>query len=222
MKTTAVGEPGEPKLKVVANGSMSEEDQAALDREEADYRALCVDDDDGAGSTGAGLIAIGVAKVPSKEEFFRTHPTMKFPINMVESRQGIDTAYLAVIKEMVEPMIGIGFRPSLFRLYLTITRQAVIRFVPVKIATDGKDPNSWNLSKEAALQRAMPRWTRMTADQAAQQYQVYSLETDAYPAPEWPAMTPQKLIGLAFRQRGHLIDSQTHPYFLKLIGREPV
>lgn len=184
----AIGEPGEPKLKVVANGAASEED---LDQEESDYRNLCLDDE-GGGSTGAGLIAIGVAKTPSKEEFFRTHATMKFPLNMVESRQGIDTAFLAVVKGMVEPMIGIGYRPSLYRLYLTITRQGVIRFVPIKIATDGKDPNSWNLSKEAALQRAMSRWTRMSPDQAAQQYQVYSLEAGAYPDPEWPEMTPQK------------------------------
>lgn len=200
-----------------AGAQLSAEQQAALDQEEADYRALSLDTDDGGSSTG-GIAAIGVAKVPDKEQFFRTKPEFVFRLYLATTQQGLNTAFLGVTRGMFEPMASIGIKCSPHRLYLTISKTGGLRLVPVRIDSD----NSWVTSKEAGLVQGLTHWTRMAADEDAGEYRSFPLLVGGYPDPIWPELTVPKIIHLAFRTKGRLVDSIEHPYFQRLLtGKEP-
>ena len=190
-------------------------DATELSEEELELRNLRIDIP-GGGSTGAGLTSISIAKTPPREQFFRTHPTHVLELHMIESSQGTDVAFLAVLPKMVQPLIAISFRPNPYRLFLTITRDGVLRYVPVRLPGDG-EWNAWHESKQQVLVEAREAWVRMTAGDG--RYDRYLLEPGVFPDPSWPEISMPRLIRLAFRDRGRLIDSTEHPYFQKLIGR---
>jgi hypothetical protein len=194
-------------------------DVEQLDEEELELRNMRIDLP-GGGPTGAGLTAISVAKTPGKESFFRTHPEHMLDTQLVTSARGLDVSFLAVAPVMVNAMIAIAYPPHPHRLYLTITREGILRFVPVRLPDDG-DWNVWQESKELALLQARKVWVRLATNTSEGRYQAFPLEEDVYPDPVWPTLNLARLFRLAFRGRGRLIDTLQHPYYLKLIGREP-
>jgi hypothetical protein len=194
-------------------------DVETLDEEEIELRNMRIDLR-GGGPTGAGLTAISVAKTPGKESFFRTHPEHVLDTQLVTSARGLDISFLAVAPVMVNAMIAIAYPPQPHRLYLTITREGILRFVPVRLPDDG-DWNVWQESKELALLQARKTWVRLSTNMSEGRYQSFPLEENFYPDPVWPTPNLARLFRLAFRDRGRLIDSPQHPYYLKLIGREP-
>jgi hypothetical protein len=209
--------PAPPAGGLQAKAQLGPEQQAALDQEEADFRALSLDDDDD-GTANAGIAAISIVKVPDREQFFRTNPDFVFRLYMAITQQGLNTAFLGVTKNMVEPMLSIGIRCYPHRLYLTISKTGGLRLVPVRIDSD----NSWTTSKEQGLVQGLSFWTRIAADEDAGMYRDFPLPAGAYPDPIWPALTVPKIIHLALRTKGRLVDTIDHPYFVRLLtGKEP-
>ena len=56
---------------------VSPEVQVKLDEEEQEFRSIRRDLPGVKGASAAGIVAISVGKVPSKNEFFRTHKTFR-------------------------------------------------------------------------------------------------------------------------------------------------
>jgi hypothetical protein len=66
----------EPKLKVVPDEQ--------LDEEEKEFHALRRDVPGVKGASAIGIVSINVAKTPGKNEFFRTHPTFRPVVPIVD------------------------------------------------------------------------------------------------------------------------------------------
>jgi len=88
-------ENSKPKLEVV------QPTPEELDEEEKEFRALRRDLPGVKGASAAGIVAIGVAKIPGKNEFFRTHPEFRPVVSIVDTKVGMEQQFFAVTDEMV-------------------------------------------------------------------------------------------------------------------------
>jgi hypothetical protein len=51
-------------------------------------------------------------------------------------------------------------------------------------------------------------------------YKVFPAPAGRFGDPQWPELKPSKILRLAFRDKGRLIDSVNHPLFLKWTARD--
>ena len=79
-----------------------------LDEDEREFRAMRLDLPGVKGAAAAGIVAISVGKAPTKNEFFRTHPTFRPITKIVDHEVGMERTYFAVAADMVEPLAAIG------------------------------------------------------------------------------------------------------------------
>jgi hypothetical protein len=101
-----------------------------LDEEEAEFARLRRDLPGVKGAGAVGIVAIGVGKVPGRNEFFRTHPEFRPVIPIVDLEIGMERKYFAVTDDMVSALAGIGITISNHTLYLTVTASGAVRLVP--------------------------------------------------------------------------------------------
>ena len=118
--------PAAPKLEIVP--PTPEE----LDAEEQEFRALRRDLPGVKGASAVGIVSIGVAKIPGRNEFFRTHKEFRPVVPIVDVEVGMDRHYIAVSDEMVEALAGIGITVTNHTLYLTVTSRGAVRIIPVR------------------------------------------------------------------------------------------
>jgi hypothetical protein len=191
-----------------------------LDEEEAEFRALRRDVPGAKGASAAGIVAIGVSKIPGKNEFFRTHPEFRPVVPIVDLEVGMERQYFAVSDAMAEALAGIGITVSDQVLYLTLTESGAIRIVPVRcVGADGA-MNEYARTKEIGLRKGIDGWVRLYTDQENKIYRVYPAPKNRYAEPVWPELKPAKIFRLAFRDKGRLIDSVEHPLFKKWAARD--
>ena len=96
-----------PKLELV-DPPLSAEDQAALDQDELEYRRLRRDLPGVTGAAAQGIVSVSVSKAPTKNEFFRTHPTFRPEVPLVNIEVGMEKQFFAVDPCMEMPLHGIG------------------------------------------------------------------------------------------------------------------
>jgi hypothetical protein len=187
-----------------------------LDEEEAEFTRLRRDLPGVKGASAVGIVAIGVGKIPGRNEFFRTHPDFcpVFPIVDVEA--GMERKFFAVDDAMVAALASIGIEVSDHTLYLTVTAGGAVKIIPVRVGSD----NEYVRTKEIGLVRGIDEWVRLYTDQKNGSYKVFTAPPERFPDPQWPALKPAKIFRLAFRERGHLVDSAEHPLFKKWAARD--
>ena len=71
-----------------------------------------------------------------------------------------------------------------------------------------------------ALIEAMEAWFRMYTDKANNAYKNFPAPVGRYGDPNWPDIKPAKIIRMAFRDKGRLIDSTEHILVQKWAGRD--
>ena len=192
-----------------------------LDAEEAEFQAMRRDLPGVKGSSGAGIVAIGVSKTPGKNEFFRTHSTFRPIVPMVDVEIGMQKHFFAVMPDMVAPLASIGITVSDHCLYLTITTRGAYKLIPVRQADENGDQNEYNRTKEIGLVAGIDEWVRLYTDLENHVYKVFKAPPERFPeAPNWPDLKPARIIRLAFKDRGRLIDGPEHPLFKKWTARD--
>jgi hypothetical protein len=196
-----------PKLELVT------EDE--LDEEEKEFRALRRDLPGVKGSSAVGVVAISVAKIPGKNEFFRTHPEFHPVIPLVDVEVGMEKQYFAVTDSMREALASIGISTSDHVLYLTVTAGGLVRIVPVRGPNADGEQNEYNRTKEIGLRDGMKEWVRLFTDQENHCYRRYPARPGRFADPVWPELTNAKIFRLGFRDKGRLVDSTEHPLFKK-------
>ena len=201
-----------PKLEIVS----SEE----LDEEEQEFRALRRDLPGVKGASAVGIVAIGVGKIPGRNEFFRTHPDFRPVIPIVDLEVGMERQFFAVTDEMVEALAAIGITVSLHTLYLTVTARGAVKIIPLRGADADGEQNEYNRTKELGLIQGTTEWVRLYTDQENRCYRVYPAPEGRFADPIWPALKHAKIFRLAFRDRGHLIDSPEHALFKRWAARD--
>ena len=154
-----------------------------LDEEEKEFRALRRDLPGVKGASAAGIVTIGVDKIPGKNEFFRTLPDFRPVFPIVNLEVGMEKQYFAVTDPMVEALAEIGITVSDHALYFTVTASGKRVIVPVRQAgADGEQDES-SRTKEIGLIDGIDAWFRLFTDQ----------ENHCY------TPSPRRLAGLASR-----------------------
>src|SRR6516225_345985 len=192
----------------------------ALDADEAEFRALRRDLPGVKGTSAAGIVAISVGKTPQKNEFFRAHREFRPTVPMVDIEVGMEKQFFVVTPDMVEPLSAIGITVTDHVLYLTVTARGAIRIVPVRQANADGEQNEYARTKEIGLIQGMDEWVRLYTDQENRCYKVYAAPAGRFSEPQWPELKEAKIFGLAFRDKGRLVDSAEHPLFKKWAARD--
>jgi hypothetical protein len=201
-----------PKLEIVNNEE--------LDEEEREFRRLRRDLPGVKGASAVGIISIGVAKIPGKNEFFRTHPEFRPVVSIVDLDVGMERQFFAVDPEMIEALASIGINVTDHTLYLTVTSRGATKIVPVRGANTDGEQNEYNRTKEIGLIQAETEWVRLYTDLENYCYKVFSAPAGRFAEPQWPVLKPSKIFKLAFHDKGRLIDSPEHPLFQKWAARD--
>ena len=191
-----------------------------LDEEEAEFARLRHDLPGVKGAGAVGIVAIGVAKIPGRNEFFRTHPDFRPVIPIVDLEIGMERKFFAVTDDMVAALASIGITVTNHTLYLTVTASGAVKIVPVRCANEDGEQNEYNRTKEIGLLSGIDEWVRLYTDQKNSCYKVYKAPEGRFSDPQWPELKPAKIFRLAFRDRGHLIDSPQHALFQQWAGRD--
>jgi hypothetical protein len=197
-----------PKLEIVSD--------AQLDEDEAQFRKLRRDLPGVKGASAIGIVAIGVGKIPGKNEFFRTHSEFRPIVGLVDIEVGMERQYFAVEPDMVQALAGIGISVSDYTLYMTVTPRGGVKLIPVNYNTD----NEYARTKEIGLLDGIKQWVRLYTDQENKVNKVFPAPADRFVDPIWPELKPAKIFRLAFRDKGRLIDSTEHPLFKKWAARD--
>jgi hypothetical protein len=208
-------ETAKPKLEIV----LPTEEQ--LDEEEKEFRQLRRDLPGVKGAADVGLLTIGVGKQPSpKHEFYRTHKDFRPVVPLVDVQVGMDSHFVAVAPNMIEPLSGIGITVTDHVLYLIVTPRGGLRIIPIRGPDQDGDMNEWHRTKEMALIDGIDRWVRMYSDRENSAYKSFPAPAGRFADPTWPDLKPAKLFRMAFRDKGRLIDSPEHILVQKWAGRD--
>ena len=206
-------EDNKPKLEVV-----SEEE---LDADEKEFRALRRDLPGIKGASAVGIVNISVAKIPGKNEFFRTHPDFRPVFPIVDLEVGMEKQFFVVTDAMVVSLASIGITVSDYTLYLTVTASGAVRVVPVRCAGADGEQNEYARTKEIGLREGIDQWVRLFSDLENHCYKVFPAPVGRFADPIWPELKQAKIFRLAFRDKGRLIDSTDHPLYKKWAARDP-
>jgi hypothetical protein len=202
-----------PDLKIVSGEE--------LDDEEREFRALRRDLPGVKGAADIGMLTIGVGRQPTpKNVFYRTHPEFRPVVPLVNIEVGMDRHFIAVMPNMIEPLASIGITVTDHILYLTVTPEGGLRIIPVRGPNVEGEQNEWDRTKELALIEAIDAWFRMYTDKANNAYKSFPAPDGRYAEPNWPDIKPAKIMRMAFRDKGRLIDSSEHILVQKWAGRD--
>jgi len=151
-------------------------------------------------------------KRPNKAEFFRVHPGQDFRRSflILELKEDNETFLLT-------PQMGSAL-PGLSRavmIYTAIDRQGNVFLIPVPLPNEDGVRNSWHESLAQAVAEAEIHWIRIVANKFVGGYDVMVAQAPL-PEPDWPEMTMEELLKIAFR--GKIINSLDHPVVQKLLG----
>jgi hypothetical protein len=152
-------------------------------------------------------------KKPGRQDFIRTHPDTKYRGNFatIEWKEDRET-YLVGGGGLAAELAGEAINVT---LHTAINRQGITFLWPVRLpGIDGKDLDWYRSAREAAAEAAKS-WIRVTADTNLGAYQIFAAEAITT-KPDWPDVSFQELIRIAFRDR--LITSLDHPVIKRLRG----
>ena len=150
---------------------------------------------------------------PSGHTFVRVHPGQdyRFPVDLIELPEE-DETYLIYSNEVAAALDEVR-KPCM--LYTAMTRQGTVFLWPVKLPRGNKKLVAWHTSATEAAEKAMKVWVRINADMNLGAYKITTAR-GAIPDPEWPNLTFEELLRVAFRDR--LVDSLTHPLVRRYLG----
>ena len=203
-----------------ADAAIPAETVKELDDEEAEFRALRRDLPGVKGSAAAGIVTISVGKAPPKNEFFRTHPEFRPIVSIVNVEVGMEKQFFAVTPDMIAAMSGIGITVNDYALYLVVTARGVRRVVPVRQADGDGNQNEYDRTKEIGLVQGIGEWVRLFTDMENRCYDVFPAPAGRFGEPQFPDLKPARIVKLAFRDKGRLLDSPEHPLFKKWAARD--
>jgi hypothetical protein len=191
-----------------------------LDEEEREFRELRRDLPGVKGASAAGIVSIGVAKIPGQNEFFRTLKGFSPVIPIVNIEVGMEKQFFAVTDPMIAELSAIGITVSDHRLFFTVTARGAFKVVPVRQAGANGEQDEYSRTKEIGLIEGIDSWVRLFTDQENKVYRVFPAPADRFAKPNFPDLKPAKIVRLSFRDKGRLLDSPNHPLYLKWAARD--
>jgi hypothetical protein len=107
------------------------------------------------------------------------------------------------------------------RFFETVTTDGVIRLVWCMVPEkNGRQPNSWQTSKLAALEHAQSQWTTMRTRSKLTQYTFSpSTKQKEHGEPKFSGRTPQQWV-VELKKLDRLVDSKDHAFYRKATDAE--
>jgi hypothetical protein len=157
------------------------------------------------------VLTIPVRK-PNRQEFVRIHPA---------EDMSLKTAVLQLKEERETYLVDPGLWSELpgeiipTVLFTTINRQGVLTVWPIRLPAEDGRHNQWHLSALEGATMAKTQWIRLSANMSLGGYDVF-VATGNFPEPEWPDITFQKIMDIAFKD--HFIQNIDHHVLRRLRG----
>ena len=158
------------------------------------------------------LITVPVRK-PDRQTFVRVHPDPDYRL---------ETAVLELKDERETYLVAPGLWPELPgevtpKVLLTaVSRQGVTFLWPIRLPDSDGRLDEWSRSALEAASRAENHWVKLVGNRSLGAYEVYDA-TGKLPDPEWPEVSFQELLRIAFKDR--FIESLDHSVIKRLQGQ---
>ena len=192
-----------------------------LDEEEKEFRTLRRDLPGVTGAAEIGMLTVSVGPQPTpKHEFYRTRADFRPVVPLVSVEAGMDRHYIAVAPGMIEALASIGIAVTNHTLYLTVTPRGSLKIIPISCPNAEGEMNEWARTKEMALIDGIDNWVRMYVDKENGAFKSFPAPAGRFGEPKFPEIKPAKLIRMAFRDKGRLIDSTENVLVQKWAGRD--
>jgi hypothetical protein len=163
---------------------------------------------------------IGVKKVlnnvpvrkPDPQSFIRVHPDHAYRLETAVLELKAERETYLVHPSLVPELSG-ELTPKI--LFTAIDRQGVLFLWAVRLPDSNGRLDPWNSSALQAAEAATERWVRVVSNRNLGAYDLY-VATAPFAEPEWPNLTFEELLKIAFKDR--FIGSLDHPVVQKLRG----
>jgi hypothetical protein len=166
------------------------------------------------GATRKQVLTIPVVK-PPKQDWIRTHPDPDYRMNIGVLDLKEERELWAVVPEVYSELT---FECSHVSLIPYINRTRTLRLWPLKLPGEDGRESDWHISARMAAAAAREEWIRVYADMSAGSYAYMRAEAQP-PEPEWPEMTLDEMMMVAFRNGTRVITSLDHPVIKTLQSR---
>ena len=142
------------------------------------------------------LLTVPVRK-PNRQDFIRVHASPDYRLEtavleLKDERESylVDPALYSELPGEIAPKV----------LFTVINRQGVLMLWPIRLPGEDGRHDEWNRSALEAAQMAQSRWVRVAANLYLGAYEVYEAVADL-PEPEWPEVSFQEILMIAFKAR---------------------
>ena len=157
------------------------------------------------------ITTISVTK-PNKQKFIRVHPDESWQLHtMVLELKETRETYL--VDPSLWPELRLEIAPK--RLFTAIYRENNVFIWPIRLPDADGQLDPWSESALEAVPLAIEHWIRVVSNSAQSVYEVHVAKAEL-PEPQWPDITFEQLIKIAFKDR--FITSLDHPVLKKLRG----
>ena len=190
----------------------SQPSSASADNSKFDPLSLRLSQNFGAAAGVKKLLTVVQVRKPNRQEFVRVHPDPDYCL---------ETAVLEFKEEgevyLVSPALWDGLVGELIPkiLYLTISRQGVVRLWPIRLPDENGKLDDYNRSALESAELAKRVWVRLSANRSAGMYETRT-PTGELAEPEWPDLSFQAILEIAFR--GKFIGDWDHAALKRLRG----
>ena len=157
------------------------------------------------------LVTVPVRK-PNRQEFVRVNSDASYRLEtlVLEFKEERETYLVA---PELWPEISTELVPK--TLLTTINRQNVLTLWPIRLPGPDGRQDAWSQSAQEASSMAIGRWVRVAANMSLGAYEVFEASGDI-PDPEWPDVTFEAILNIAFRDR--YVQDLNHPALRRLRG----
>jgi hypothetical protein len=164
---------------------------------------------------GAGvkkmIVTIPVRK-PHDQEFFRVRPEPGFHLPAAVIKLKDERETFLVTPETARAIPGEFVYSTVYTL---INRQGNLLLWPIPLPDAKGRQLEWHRSATEAVERAMTKWLRIKANTNIGAYDIFEA-TANIPDPEWPDLTFERMLEIAFRDR--LVNNINHRVLQQLRG----
>ncbi len=160
------------------------------------------------------LVTTIPVRKPSRQEFIRVHPSDDYRLETATVELKEERETYIVSPELWPEIPGEIVAKA---LYVYTNRQGVIALWPIRLPDETGRLDHWNSAALDAAELARRKWIRVAANMSLGAYEIFEA-TAVIPDPEWPDLSFQEILKIAFRNQ--YIDSIDHPVLQRLRGEE--
>ena len=159
---------------------------------------------------GTKVLTRVAVRRPGKQEYVRVRGGEDWRLTTLVLRHE-ESRELYLVDPSLRASLSLEVKPV--TLFTAITRSNTVFLWPCALPNEQR-PNLWHQTAFDAALRAIDDWVRLASDMNAGQYDLFVAEYDF--DPDWPDLTFQELLKLAFKDR--FIRSLDHPVVQQLHG----